>query len=226
VSSFQYQKQDKEVFRKIFEEHWEEFKKKFPKYNNEQYEVPVQKMLNCGKESGGYSEYICTHCGKETRKICFTCKSCFCLSCAKIYTDEFVNQVSKMLHPGVVYRHIVLTIPEQLRVTFYRARHDSNFLSMFMKKGYECLEDVVNRAVKRKSIKIGAIVVIQTHGRSGHYNPHLHIIMTSGGIDTEAGEWVDLGYFPYEIIHKKWQYHLLGFFKYYFGNKAIPPVSG
>jgi hypothetical protein len=74
------------------------------------------------------------------------------------------------------------------------------------------LEDVVGQ-IKRQCIKIGAIVVIQTHGRSGQYNPHLHIIMTNGGINEAKGKWVDLNYFPYEIIHKKWQYHLFKMMK-------------
>jgi len=81
-----------------------------------------------------------------------------------------------------------------------------------MRCGYECLEDVVSKVV-RQQVKIGAIVVVQTHGRSGHYNPHLHIIMSNGGINEEAGKWVELKYFPYEIIHKKWQYHLFKMLK-------------
>ena len=65
----------------------------------------------------------------------------------------------------------------------------------------------MSRAVKQK-FKIGTIIVVQTHGRSGRYNPHVHIIMTNGGINEKTGKWVDLGYFPYRIIHKKWQHHL------------------
>jgi hypothetical protein len=66
------------------------------------------------------------------------------------------------------------------------------------------LEEVVSTVV-RQQVKIGALVVVQTHGRSGHHNPHLHIIMTSGGIKEQTGKWLDLGYFPSEIIHRKWQ---------------------
>ena len=211
------QRRDKEVFRKIFTAHWDRFKEQHPSYAKDQYGEPVQKMLDCGKESGGYSEYICTYCGRDLRRVCFSCKSCFCLSCAKGYVDEFVSQVSKMLHSGVVYRHIVLTVPKQLRPVFYRARFDDRLLSVFMKCGYECLEDVCS-SVRRLSLKIGVIVVVQTHGRSGQYNPHLHIIMTDGGVDAGSGKWVDLGYFPYEIIHKKWQYHLFGLIKSYWGT--------
>ena len=211
---------DKDIFKKIFKDHWDEFKKQHSRYNEEQYEEPVQKMLGCGEEFSGYSEYICIYCGLDKKKVPFSCKCCFCLSCAKKYVDDFVSQISAMLHPGVIYRHIVLTLPEQLREPFYKERHNGDLLSLFMNKGHECLEDVVS-TVKRKSLKIGCIVVVQTHGRSGHYNPHLHIIMTSGVVNTELESWSDLGYFKYEMIHKKWQYHLFRMVKEYFGTYEI-----
>lgn len=206
------QKIDKETFRMIFIEYWERFKEKYISYGTEYYEEVIQKMLRCGKEMGGYTEYICFNCGKDSRRICFSCKSSFCLSCAKKYVDEFVEQVSQILITGVIYRHIVLTVPEQLRGYFYQTRHTGDFLSAFMRCGYECLEDMV-KTVKRQELKIGVIIVVQTHGRSGKYNPHLHIIMTNGGINEAKEKWVDLNYFRYEIIHKKWQYYLLKLIK-------------
>ena len=89
-----------------------------------------------------------------------------------------------------------------------------------MRCGYECLEDVVSTVLRRR-LKIGTIVVVQTHGRSGHYNPHLHIIMTSGGINEDQYSWFDLRYFKYEIIHKKWQYHLFSMIKSWFNTDAV-----
>ena len=206
------QRVDKETFRQIFLDHWGGFKNAYPSYNTPQYEEVVQKMLQCGKEMGGYTEYICLQCGQDRRRVCFTCKGSFCLSCAKVYVDEFVEQVSRILVPGVMYRHVVLTVAEQLRRYFYDARHEGSLLLRFMRCGYECLEDVVS-TVRRQALKIGAIIVVQTHGRSWQYNPHLHIIMTKGGINKDKGKWVDLNYFPYEIIHKKWQYYLLKMLK-------------
>lgn len=218
------QKKDKEIFRRIFLDNWDNFKDRHPAYACDQYEVPVQKMLNCSKESGGYSEYICMKCGRDLRRVCFSCKSCFCLSCAKVYADNMVSQVSKMLHPGVIYRHCILTVPEQLRQVFYNNRHDGELLSRFMRTGYQCLEDVVS-TVKRVDLKIGAIMVVQTHGRSGRYNPHLHVIMTDGGVASENKKWVSLGYFPYDLLHKKWQYHLLNLISEVLGSKIKNLVS-
>ena len=148
------QKVDKEIFRTIFIDHWDSFKERNPAYDSSQFEDPVQKMLGCGKESAGYSEYRCVHCGGDLRRIGFSCKSGFCLSCSKKYVDDFVVQVSRVLHGGMNYRHIVLTIPKQLRIIFYKARHDRKLLSALMRCGYECLEDVVGTVLRRK-LKIG-----------------------------------------------------------------------
>jgi hypothetical protein len=114
----------------------------------------------------------------------------------------------------------VLTLPEQLRQPFYSVRHDGSLLSRLMKTGHQCLEEVVS-VVLRKNVKIGTMIVVQTHGRSGHYNPHLHIIMTSGGIKEDIESWFDLRYFKYEIIHKKWQYHLFRMVKDWFQDPEI-----
>jgi hypothetical protein len=135
-----------------------------------------------------------------------SCKSSLCLRCAKVYVDNWVSQVSQMLHEGVIYRHIVLTVPALLRPTFYQ--QSQALLSPFMRCGVTCLDDVWSR-VSGTSLKGGYIVVIQTHGRNGQYNPHLHVIATSGGWDAAAQQWRHLDYVPYSLLRKKWQWHLL-----------------
>jgi hypothetical protein len=51
---------DRDTFRRIFEEHWPEFKESHRAYGTQYYDAVVEKMLGCGKEEGGYSEYLCT----------------------------------------------------------------------------------------------------------------------------------------------------------------------
>ncbi len=202
---------EKNIFKQIIEENWESFKVRYPRYNHVQYNSVIAKSLNCGTEAGGFSDYICFSCG-ERRRVNFSCKSCFCLSCSKVYVDNFVERISKMLYPGVVYRHVVLTIPEQLRVEFYHDRIKGDLLSQLTKTGYKCLEDTVS-ILKKSEVKIGSIVFVQTHGRSGSYNPHLHVIMTDGGIREDKSSWIDLAYFSYEVLRKKWQYYLFNMVK-------------
>jgi Putative transposase len=100
----------------------------------------------------------------------------------------------------------LLTVPEILRKTFYQ--HAQDVLSPFMRCGVRCLDDFYSRG-SGHDLKGGYIVVIQTHGRNGQYNPHLHCIATSGGWDQQAQRWVHLDYLPYPMLRKKWQWSLL-----------------
>ena len=54
-----FEKQEQGVFQQIFLDWWDEFKKKRPSYETSQYNDPVLKMLGCGQEFAGYSEYCC-----------------------------------------------------------------------------------------------------------------------------------------------------------------------
>ena len=203
---------DRDKLKEIFRTHWESFKETFFRYREDRYDEVVQKMLGCGDPKNGYATYVCGKCGGEQRKVPFSCKSCFCLSCAKVYTDRWAARIEAILFPGVAYRHTVLTVPDDLRGYFYR---EAELLSELMRVGIECLADTL-RTVLRRPVEGGYILVLQTNGRSGSYNPHLHIIMTSGGIvpDGRGGySWVTLRYFPYTILHKKWQYHLFRMLK-------------
>ena len=77
-------------------------------------------MLGCGNPAqSGYFEYRCQDCGQGKHVIAMSCKSALCLRCANVYVDNWVSQVSQMLHGGVIYRHTVLTVPAMLRPTFY-----------------------------------------------------------------------------------------------------------
>src|SRR5215510_2108147 len=211
--------QDWNVFQQIFVEHWDGFKHVYPRYNTPDYDGLVDKMLGCGNpEKIGYREYRCLHCGQGTHRVAMSCKSALCLRCAKVYVDTWVSQVSQMLHEGVIYRHIVLTVPEILRKTFYQQAQA--VLSPFMRCGVRCLDDVFSR-VSGKHLKGGYIVVIQTHGRNGQYNPHLHIIATSGGWAQQAKPWVHLDYVPYPMLRKKWQWHLLTMLRQTLKTKEI-----
>jgi hypothetical protein len=199
--------QDWNIFKQIFVEHWDGFTRVYPRYHTRYYDGLVDKMLRCGNpDQIGYIEYRCLHCGQGKHLVAMSCKSSLCLRCAKVYVDNWVSQVSQMLHEGVIYRHIVLTVPALLRRTFYQ--QSQAVLSPFMRCGVRCWDDVFSR-VSGQALKGGYIVVIQTHGRNGQYNPHLHIIATSGGWDQQARQWVHLDYIPYPMLRKKWQWYLL-----------------
>src|SRR6266568_2022921 len=117
-----------------------------------------------------------------------------------------VSQGSKVLHEGVIYRHIILTVPAMFRTTFYH--NAAVVLSALIRCGAPCLDDF-SSTVRGKALKGGSITVLHTHGRNGQYHPHLHLIATSGGYDAQGARWEHLQYLPYELLRRKWQWHLL-----------------
>ncbi|MHC9540205.1 MAG: transposase [Vulcanimicrobiota bacterium] len=205
------------VLKEIFTENWVSFKKKYPAYDMEYYDEVVNKMLGCGVPTNGFIEYRCIDCWEERRIIPFSCKCTFCLTCGKVYADNFAERVGGILHPGVVYRHLILTIPDDLNILFYQERHERVLLDHYFMTGWECIQDVM-KTVKRKEVLTGCIMVLHIAGRSGNYRPHLHVLMIDGGIERKGGEWLSLGYLPYDILHKKWQYHLLTMLRGYFDS--------
>jgi len=92
------------------------------------------------------------------------------------------------------------------RTTFY---HNAGLLlSALMRCGVQCLDDFYSE-VRGKALRGGYITVLHTHGRNGQYHPHLHLIATSGGYDAPGERWEHLSYLPYELLRRKWQWHLL-----------------
>jgi hypothetical protein len=198
---------DWNVFQQIFAEHWDGFTRAHPRYQTAYYNGLVAKMLACGNpDKMGYIEYRCLHCGQGTHRVAMSCKSSLCLRCAKVYVDNWVSQMSKVLHEGVIYRHIILTVPAMFRTTFYH--NAALLLSALMRCGVQCLDDFYSD-VRGKALRGGYIAVLHTHGRNGQYHPHLHLIATSGGYDGQGERWEHLQYLPYELLRRTWQWHLL-----------------
>jgi len=211
------------VFQQIFAEHWEAFQHAHPRYHTSYYDDLVAKMLACGNpDLMGYVEYRCLHCGQGTHRVAMSCKSSLCLRCAKVSVDDWVSQVSKMLHAGVIYRHIILTVPAMFRTTFYH--HAAVLLSALMRCGVQCLDDFYSD-VRGKALQGGYIAVLHTHGRNGHYHPHLHVIATSGGYDGQGECWEHLQYLPYALLRRKWQWHLLTMLRQTLKTDAIDQLG-
>jgi hypothetical protein len=210
---------DWNVFKQIFTDPWDTFQRAHPRYQTPYYDSLIAKMLVCGNpDKMGYIEYRCQHCGQGTHRVAMSCKSSLCLRCAKVYVDNWVSQVSRVLHEGVLYRHIILTVPAMFRTTFYQ--NAAVVLSAFMRCGAQCLDDFYS-TVRGKMLRGGSITVLHTHGRNGQYHPHLHLLATSGGYDAQGARWEHLQYLPYDLLRRKWQWHLLSTLRKTLNTDAI-----
>ena len=186
----------------IFRDHWEQFKRFHPHLVNEDIETNVQKMMGCGLFSNGYAEYRCS-CG-YIKRVPFSCKSRFCLRCSKVYIDRWVAKMKQTIFAKVNHRHIILTVPGSLWKYF----HNHQMLKLLADCGAKLVQEVCHICLKGRQIELGVISITQTAGRRSTWNPHLHLLVTEGGLDKD-NQWRTFYYFDYNILRKKWLYILL-----------------
>lgn len=187
----------------IIKNHWDDFKKykgnKLPKdIRNDIYES-VEKAIYCGDTSKGYAQYICLNCG-NTHKVGFSCKSKACIKCGIKYS---VDWAEKQLHRtlNVKHSHITFTIPLELRVYFYK---DRELLKEMHKAVYNCVKYYYTKKCIGNYIP-GIITVLHTFGDDLKFNPHIHTIITEGGIDKNEKWFNELEHIPYSYLRKSWQ---------------------
>ncbi|WP_139904953.1 IS91 family transposase [Clostridium thermarum] len=159
--------------------------------------------MYCGDLDKGYIEFECPNCG-ETSKKGFTCKSRFCTSCGKVYVDNRVEELlGKLIKTK--HRHMVFTIPEQLRVYFGQNR---KLLSILTEYAASAIKTWMIELNKSESFTPGIVAVIHTFGRDLKWNPHVQVLVTEGGAGKKTA-WRNINYFHYESLRKRWQKLLL-----------------
>ena len=153
----------------IFLDHWNDFLNTFPTLNiRETVFYNVKRMIKCKTLDLGFDIFKCPNCNKE--KFCFhTCKSRICSSCGNKYNNERQTSIFSKLFK-FKHRHIVWTIPEELRKYF---REDRKRLSLLFKASQIVIESWFHDKYKKKNITPAFIPILHTYGRSLIWNPHI-----------------------------------------------------
>ena len=115
------------------------------------------------------------------------------------------GQARKTLFEGVVHRQVVLTVPKQIRPLIMSGE---KFLKAYMDAGALAIKELIAEWRIKKKIKVGMMGILQLHGRAGNQNPHLHFVVSEGGID-KNNQWQKVNYFSTKQLRKKWQYHAI-----------------
>ena len=196
------------LWQRVFAEHWERFASEYEDQHGEgvpeNWRENVEKMLSCGDIRQGFYEYYCQECAATT-KVGFTCKCKLCLRCFKTAVDGWLNQARKVLFEGVVHRQVVLTVPKRIRPLILA---EAEFLKLYMDAGAAAVKELIEQWRKKRKIRVGIMAVLQLHGRAGNRNPHLHFVVSEGGVDKD-GKWREVNFFDTKKLRKKWQYHVI-----------------
>ena len=187
----------------IFLDHWNDFLNTFPTLNiRETVFYNVKRMIKCKTLDLGFDIFKCPNCNKE--KFCFhTCKSRICSSCGNKYNNERQTSIFSKLFK-FKHRHIVWTIPEELRKYF---REDRKRLSLLFKASQIVIESWFHDKYKKQNVTPAFISILHTYGRSLIWNPHIHMILLEGGMNKDG--FITVNFFAYSAFRKRFMKVLL-----------------
>jgi len=150
----------------------------------------------------GYVQYCCTDCG-EVHHILRSCGHRFCPTCGVTNTNKWAEQtLSNLLN--IKHHHVVVTLPAWLRPM--AKRNKVLIYNLLFRSAWE----VINGWFAYKhQMQGGMISVLHTSGADLKYHPHIHMIVTGGGLKSGKVELLAGAYlFNYEWFKQRfrWQF--------------------
>jgi len=162
------------------------------------------KVLACGTITLGAEVYSS---GAEVKLVYHTCKSKFCTSCGQRSTEAWQADLEAIL-PDIAYRGITLTMPCEFWPILQQNRH---LLAGMSAMAAEAIQQWVKA---RYRARVLVIVVPHTFGGFLNFYPHLHVLVSEGGLQNSQGAWLprlDYGKQACMELMQAWRYAVIAY---------------
>jgi len=129
--------------------------------------------------------FRCDYCGR----LEYSYHSCCNRSCPKCHTSDtqaWLQAREKELLP-VPYYHVIFTLPHELR-TFAR-RHQQEVYGLLIQSA---ADSIITLAADPHYVggRVGVMAVLHTWGANLSYHPHVHCLVTGGGLSSDGRMWI------------------------------------
>ena len=197
--------------------------KQFLQLSREQWDHPgtpthVRKsfisILNCGTIALGAEVYASA---TEWKLVYHTCKSRFCPSCGQQATEAWQEELEAIL-PDIPYVGMTLTVPEEIRSILEENRDLLHGMPAMAAEAIQLL------AKARYGVRILVVVVQQTFGGFLNFHPHLHIMVSAGGLQESKNRWIHRLAYDEDELMRAWRYAVIAFLAEALNKKLIKPT--
>lgn len=162
------------------------------------------KIIHCGTIALGAEVYA----SDTERKIVYhTCKSRFCTSCGHRATLAWQQDLESIL-PDIPYVAITLTMPREFWPILQQNRHLLHGVSAM---GAEAIQQWVKA---RYGVRVLLIVVQHTFGGFLNFYPHLHVLVSEGGLQDSKARWIaglEYGKRGFVELMYAWRYAVIAY---------------
>ena len=139
----------------------------------------------CRTAALGGNQDKCDQCGHL--EISYnSCRNRHCPKCQTLAKEKWIEARNEDLLP-IEYFHVVFTIPSELNPLVSMNR--KVMYDLLFRSVSETLMELANDP-KHLGAKIGVIGVLHTWGQNLMDHPHVHCIVTGGGLSPEGDRWV------------------------------------
>lgn len=144
----------------------------------------ISDILRCRTPELGGQVFCCQRCG-YTHYVYHSCRNRSCPQCHGQQTEAWLEQRRQELL-AVPYFHVVFTVPDALH-TAIRSDQTRLYGTLMQAAG----QSLVKLASDPHYVggTIGLMAILHTWGRTLAYHPHVHCLVTGGGLDRQTQEW-------------------------------------
>ena len=144
----------------------------------------IADILACRTEELGGHLWRCGHCNAEVFSY-HSCNNRSCPQCHQNESERWLAARKKELLP-CSYFHVTVTVPEELRAVL-RANQMDGYAALMKAAG----EAIVELARDRRHVggTVGVMAVLHTWTQQLHYHPHVHCLVTGGGVSGDGRHW-------------------------------------
>jgi hypothetical protein len=129
---------------------------------------------------GGHVEH-CLDCGHE-RMAYNSCRNRHCPKCQALARACWLEHQAHHLLP-VEYHHVVFTLPAELGEL--ALANPAVIYDLLMRSAAATLREVAANP-KRLGAAVGVLMVLHTRGQNLHHHPHVHCVVTGGGLSCDG----------------------------------------
>ena len=190
----------------IFRAHGTDYRNRFKNQMPLQHKRAMRAIEICRTAAMGGHIDRCEACG-EQRISYNSCRNRHCPKCQCLKTERWIEARKDDLLP-IPYFHVVFTLPEELRTV--PLANQRVIYDLLFKAASETLIEL-GRDPKFLGANIGLIAVLHTWSQTLIHHPHVHCIVTGGGL-AKDGIWKAsrAGFFlPVKVVSRLYRGKLL-----------------
>jgi len=145
----------------------------------------LRDIAACRTPFFGGHVYQCDHCQQKVFSY-HSCRNRSCPKCHQNQTERWLEQQrDRLLRCN--YFLLTFTLPTELRPL--ARSHPKTIYGLLMKAAADALQTLV-RDPRYVGARIGALAVLHTWTRAMLFHPHVHMLVTAGGLSSDSSRWV------------------------------------